>query len=104
MFTAPQFKLDAFHCPLCGVYELNGQYSHPTMYLEAKCSCCNETSLWRRIGCIGSEEAEMIYPDNGIAPLPDKDMPEDVKNDYIEAARICSKSPRGAAALLRLGL
>ena len=46
----------------------------------------------------------MLYPDFGSAPLPSEDMPEDVKKDYEEAARIFIKSPRGAAALLRLGL
>ena len=46
----------------------------------------------------------MLYPDFGSAPLPAEDMPEDVKKDYEEAARIFIKSPRGAAALLRLGL
>ena len=46
----------------------------------------------------------MLYPDFGSAPLPAEDMPEDVKKDYEEAAQIFAKSPRGAAALLRLGL
>ncbi len=46
----------------------------------------------------------MIYPDSSIAPEADVDMPADVKRDYEEAARIFSRSPRGAAALLRLGL
>lgn len=47
---------------------------------------------------------EMLFPDQGNAPLPERDMPEDVRRDYIEASRIVSRSPRGAAALLRLGL
>tara|TARA_R110000823_G_C15908179_1_gene497494 strand:+ start:283 stop:747 length:465 start_codon:yes stop_codon:yes gene_type:complete len=46
----------------------------------------------------------MLFPDTGIAPLPEPDMPHDVKIDYEEAAKISAKSPRGAAALLRLGL
>ena len=31
-------------------------------------------------------------------------MPSDVRAEYDEAARICAKSPRGAAALLRLAV
>ena len=46
----------------------------------------------------------MLYPDFGATPPPAEDMPEDVKKDYEEAAQIFAKSPRGAAALLRLGL
>ncbi|MCG5526831.1 MULTISPECIES: DUF4145 domain-containing protein [Halorhodospira] len=46
----------------------------------------------------------MLYPDTGVAPLPAPDMPDDVRADYEEAAKISAKSPRGAAALLRLGL
>jgi hypothetical protein len=51
-----------------------------------------------------AEEAELIYPDNGMSELPASDMPADVKKDYIEASSIFSRSPRGAAALLRLAL
>ncbi|WP_414877009.1 DUF4145 domain-containing protein [Pseudomonas sp. IT-196MI5] len=46
----------------------------------------------------------MIYPDSTCAPLPTPDMPEDVKADYVEAAAIFTRSPRAAAALLRLAL
>lgn len=114
-FTTPEFRLEAFHCPLCGTYahmewsmlHANNGY---TMYYEAQCSCCKNPNLWRvteyKNGQFGRNDksAELIYPDNGVAALPEQDMPEDVKKDYVEAARIFSKSPRGAAALLRLGL
>ncbi|MDV2860105.1 DUF4145 domain-containing protein [Psychrobacter sp. CAM01] len=114
-FIAPEFKKDGFHCPLCGTYAhmnwsrlSNGTSS--TNYYESLCSYCSEPSLWRitkyNVSQFGKfpEEAELIFPDNGLAALPEDDMPKDVKTDYVEAARIFSKSPRGAAALLRLGL
>lgn len=114
-FVAPEFRKNSFHCPLCGTYshmtwnQLINANSY-TKYYESLCSCCNENSLWRvteyNEGSYGriAKNAEILFPDNGMAALPEDDMPEDVKADYIEAARIFSKSPRGAAALLRLGL
>jgi hypothetical protein len=46
----------------------------------------------------------MIYPIVGAAPIPNSDLPEEVKRDYEEARSIASLSPRGAAALLRLAI
>jgi hypothetical protein len=46
----------------------------------------------------------MLYPDTGRAPQPNPDLPESVNKIYLEAAAISTKSPRGAAALLRLAI
>jgi hypothetical protein len=46
----------------------------------------------------------MVYPLTGPAPLPNIDMPQDVRTDYEEARNIQTISPRGAAALLRLAI
>ena len=100
-FTAPKFNLKAFHCPLCGTYahmkweKLHSSiHNYSTFYHEATCSKCEEPSLWRvseytnnQIGRL-DKNAELIYPDNGAVALPEKDMPEDVRVDYIEASRI----------------
>src|SRR5262249_11163434 len=46
----------------------------------------------------------MIHPVATTAPLPNADMPDEVKADYAEASEIVGRSPRGAAALLRLAI
>ena len=46
----------------------------------------------------------MIYPISGTAPLPNADLPPDIKADYDEARSVISLSPRGSAALLRLAI
>lgn len=60
------------------------------------CTHCKESTLW--------VFEQMVYPENGTAPFPNTEMPESVKRLYLEAAAIQSKSPRGAGALLRLGV
>jgi hypothetical protein len=49
-------------------------------------------------------KSALVYPVRGEAPLPNPDMPEDVRLDFDEAGRIFQISPRGAAALLRLAI
>lgn len=114
-YIAPEISKSAFHCPICGTYSHMEWYnfgrntiSRP--YTEAECSHCKKCSLWRiektekRGHTVIPIQGTMLFPDTGIAPLPEPDMPQDVRLDYQEAARISAKSPRGAAALLRLSL
>ena len=44
----------------------------------------------------------MISPDESNIVPPNTDLNDDIKADYNEATSIVNKSPRGAAALLRL--
>lgn len=46
----------------------------------------------------------MVYPKSILVDSPNDDLPQEVKDDYIEAASILSYSTRGAAALLRLAI
>jgi hypothetical protein len=108
-YTAPKFMKSAFNCPHCGAFaHMKWQSKDHFVYYQAICDHCKEYSLWRvtEISPNGFTvgEGSMLYPDFDSAPLPAEDMPEDVKKDYEEAAQIFIKSPRGAAALLRLGL
>jgi hypothetical protein len=45
---------------------------------------------------------ELLYPAISSEISPHEDMPGNIKNDFQEAADIVDRSPRGAAALLRL--
>jgi len=73
-----------------------GNYNSSEPIATAICTNCQEFTLW-----IGQT---LVYPDRADAPVPDPDMPADVLADYEEAAGIASKSPKAAAALLRLAI
>ena len=60
------------------------------------CQHCNKRTVWI--------EDKMYFPDTGNASFPNPEMPESVLKLYIEASAIHTKSPRGAAALLRLSI
>ena len=107
-FVAPKSGIKSFTCPHCGV--LARQYhfvrdkgldSRFSVFSQnpvrvSKCEHCDNICLWYF--------DKMVYPNRSIAPLPNPEMPEEIKKDYEEAASIYSASPRGAAALLRLAI
>ncbi|MDR6635098.1 hypothetical protein J2X72_003910 [Phyllobacterium sp. 1468] len=62
----------------------------------SKCHNCGDIALWLH-DCL-------MWPTSHDAPLPNPDLPPDVRADYEEAGTILNLSPRGAAALLRLAV
>jgi hypothetical protein len=106
-YIQPKVHQQSFTCPNCGVlakqeWQIRGikfeNFGNPSGNIlgAATCQNCNETSIWIK--------DKMYFPESGNCPFPNTEMPELVKNLYIEAASISNKSPRGAAALLRLAL
>jgi hypothetical protein len=107
-YTPPKFELKAFNCPFCGAYANQVWYKAARtpsgnsfaviIYFHfAQCQHCSQYSIW-------VNSSNLIYPFSGTAPVPNPDMPADVKEDYEEARNIMSISPRGSAALLRLAI
>lgn len=72
----------------------SGSHNVWNMHASVCCACQLET-LWIA--------RKIVYPDNitDVDP-PNDDLPEDLKRDYTEAASVINKSPRAAAALMRL--
>ncbi|WMY75823.1 DUF4145 domain-containing protein [Buttiauxella selenatireducens] len=104
-YTAPKHREGAFNCPHCLAYAKQ-EWFHLTYakaghgynaYLELSiCSRCEEFSYWH--------DEKLIIPQSSTVEMPNSDMPEDCKSDYMEARSIVNLSPKGAAALLRLCL
>lgn len=80
------------------INDIQGFVDHYETYANTFCICqnCNEISIWIN--------QKMVYPKARLTPLPNKDLPDDIKADYEEASKIVQDSPRGACALLRLAL
>ena len=117
-YFPPALGKGEYHCPHCNVYAKQfyahlhavSQYHWTTIvdnhdkfneflrkeWIVTKCQRCANVVVWF--------EGKMIYPKTMIAPLPNSDMNEQIKADYIEAGTVFSDSPRAAAALLRLAL
>ncbi len=62
----------------------------------AMCTKCKNLSFWIK--------GNMVFPDVPNVEAPNADLDQDIKDDYLEAASVFNKSPRAAAALLRLAL
>jgi hypothetical protein len=60
----------------------------------SRCYSCGGFAIW--------SEDKIIYPVKNAMIEAHEEMPDPIKEDFYEAASIIDKSPRGAAALLRL--
>ena len=106
-FTVPSVSQTKFTCPHCGVL---AQQTWSSVHLARKgaglpvsdkiryatCEACNQYTLWHL--------GKLVFPDVSSAPMPHPQMPTELLGDYNEARSIAARSPRGAAALLRLAL
>ncbi len=106
-YIPPKVFKSTFTCPHCGA--ITQHFWDSTQWDLSKNPMRNKNAL-RISYCVNCHEYtlwiydEMVSPDASNAPLPCPEMPDDVKKLYMEARSICSKSPRGAAALLRLAI
>ena len=115
----PRFDETAFECPTCTAYAqmlwcmLKPKYTNleldaPCNYnlFAAICQAKQCISLWIQSSIQSPYQehpnpVEMVYPRHKLRE-PSADMPPSARALYIEAAKIVSDSPRGAAALLRM--
>lgn len=119
-YFPPVFGKPDFHCPHCDVYAhqcysglvaSGGRNMPDKLYINkvstfsrdiesdwifTKCQKCNNIGIWYN--------EKMIFPKKMQVALPNLDLDDDIKADYMEAALILTDSPRAAAALLRLAL
>lgn len=102
----PKYGSNDFICPSCGVYAYqywsslfhkiyHENFDISNLYL-AFCHHCKDYSIWLN--------STMIYPDKLPVEPPNPDLNKEIQEDYLEAASILNKSPRGTCALLRLCL
>lgn len=106
-FYPAEFSKQDFTCPFCGVYAQ--QHWHNLVYKMEGSSAMQKTPISMAIceRCYNSSfwfNGQMIVPASSNIEMPNPDMPEDCKVDYMEARSIINLSPKGAAALLRLCL
>ena len=102
-FTPPQHLRSAFNCPFCDAFaeqhwspacfELD-KHRHLAHFMFCECNHSKRITVWY--------DTAMVYPDSSQAPLPNTDLPADIRADYEESRSIINRSPCGAAALLRL--
>lgn len=115
MYIKPELDKEIFTCSFCGgnnqhtwelysiIYGSLCHGHHPDPYVKAKnklnisvCKVCNKFTLWL--------DGKQIYPLTSDIEQPNIDMPEEIKNLYLEARDVYPISKKSSAALLRLAL
>jgi Domain of unknown function (DUF4145) len=106
-YKPPGHNEQTFNCPHCEAFA--AIHWAPVIYTAAGggnqvmgncqiaiCTHCTKYSLW--------VDQAMVFPDRTTVLAPNTDLEEEIRQDYLEAASILERSPRGAAALLRLAI
>ena len=102
-YFPPNAEVREFHCVHCQVFasqEWRELYisgigsSFDTGIRGCRCSHCARWSFWH--------QGKLAIPSDAPVEPSHPDLPEDCAADYNEARDVSSKSPRAAAALLRL--
>jgi hypothetical protein len=104
-YVLPEPNADAFTCPRCDTLATQATDNVVAHGLHAglvvtRCQHCQNGSIWELI----EHDWVLVYPVGSPAPAPNEDLPSDAMADYVEAADILNRSPKGAAALLRLSV
>jgi hypothetical protein len=109
-YIPPDLNAPAFNCSHCRVFARQrwlyleasekpdgfGSHRFDKRFRVSYCESCDHPTIWLGDG--------MVYPNLLPADPPSLDLPDEIKSDYEEAREIANKSPRGAAALLRLAI
>ena len=114
---APDRDSEGFRCPSCGAHAGQRWYPFVVGYQDKGSS---EGAAWWGIGreaggialsfCEACRQAVVwhghspVWPVTSSAPPASPAMPEEVRADFEEARQVVDRSPRSAAALLRLAL
>ena len=108
-YVPPEYELTAFNCPFCNafahqqrLFNLSGETTEGIMYelsssnkyTVTQCQHCDQFAVWYL--------NNLVYPNATAAPLPEEDMPDEIKEDFKEARQVFPISSRSSAALLRL--
>jgi hypothetical protein len=104
-YYPPEFSAKQFHCVHCGVFAAQhwssvyintGGSPVNSGIMACKCSHCSYWSFWHN--------DKLVIPSDAPVEPPHPDLPQDCALDFSEAREIFTKSPRAAAALLRLSI
>lgn len=100
-YYPPVYEAEQFHCLQCGVYAKQSwgilrKSGNITDFTYSQCHHCYKDCYWYK--------GKMIVPSEAHVAPPHQDLPESCILEYNEARDIASRSPRAAAALLRLAV
>jgi hypothetical protein len=103
-YIPPEFSKTSFHCPHCSVYA-HQRWGKTMMFPAAggkedcavvvsECAHCRRHAFWL--------DSRLIHPAVASVERAHPELPKDLVPLFDEARDVCGRSPRAAAALLRL--